>query len=186
MKIAPITRFVHGLPATAVGLDQGRELSLGAAREPGQQHSVAVDPAPGGVRQHLGDEAEINLGFAAARDAGDDAARSDRGRGRGARAPRAHRLQGGRHQLPRRGEDQGTVELDWWCLAGVAGPLGTPSDIDWFGTVVVVGGGVGAAVTYREIEIGPRVRGAWRPSDRTRDMAAPTGGEPAIAQASPS
>lgn len=33
-------------------------------------------------------------------------------------------------------------------IVDLAGPLGTPSDIDWFGTVVVVGGGVGAAVTY--------------------------------------
>lgn len=33
-------------------------------------------------------------------------------------------------------------------LADVAGPLGTPSEIDLFGTVACVGGGVGTAVVY--------------------------------------
>ncbi len=33
-------------------------------------------------------------------------------------------------------------------ILDLAGPLGTPSEIDSFGTVVVVGGGVGTAVTY--------------------------------------
>lgn len=33
-------------------------------------------------------------------------------------------------------------------ILDLAGPLGTPSEVDRFGTVVVVGGGVGIAVTY--------------------------------------
>jgi ferredoxin/flavodoxin---NADP+ reductase len=33
-------------------------------------------------------------------------------------------------------------------IVDLAGPLGTPSEVEMFGTVVVVGGGVGAAVTY--------------------------------------
>lgn len=34
------------------------------------------------------------------------------------------------------------------ALADVAGPLGTSSEIEWFGTVVVIGGGVGTAIAY--------------------------------------
>ena len=34
------------------------------------------------------------------------------------------------------------------ALADVAGPLGTPSRIEHFGTVVVIGGGVGTAIAY--------------------------------------
>ena len=34
------------------------------------------------------------------------------------------------------------------CLLDVAGPLGTPSSIEAFGNVVVIGGGVGTAIAY--------------------------------------
>ena len=34
------------------------------------------------------------------------------------------------------------------CVADVAGPLGKPSDIEKFGTTVVIGGGVGTAIAY--------------------------------------
>jgi len=34
------------------------------------------------------------------------------------------------------------------CLADVVGPLGKPSEIELYGTVVVIGGGVGTAIAY--------------------------------------
>lgn len=34
------------------------------------------------------------------------------------------------------------------AIADVAGPLGTPSEVEEFGTVVVIGGGVGTAIAY--------------------------------------
>ena len=47
-------------------------------------------------------------------------------------------------------------------ILDVVGPLGKPSDIDKFGTVVVVGGGVGTAMG---ISLGSGVQASGQPSD---------------------
>ena len=53
-------------------------------------------------------------------------------------------------------------------LSDVAGPLGTPADIRYVGTVVCVAGGVGNAIIYPEAkafkEAGNRVIASWGPA----------------------